>query len=227
MALAVPVTTGGGGATTTDLETMGPGAPSTTSSLQALPTATEVGVNSPHVSLPTALALLTLPSTTLTAYAVPSTTGLAVLADSGSTLTFRGEGVTLPGGEVVSLGFDGLVVSTTTATYLPLTGSDGVAVLTRSASGLPTAPGPVIFNGTFPALASSTSGMAGLTSSSTVGTRTTSSQSGSAAASIGSGGSGTQASASARSSPDAAAGLSAGKAAVLLGAVGGLVALGV
>lgn len=215
----VPATTGGGGITTTNLETMGPDAPSTT---QALPTATDVGVNSPHLFNPTALALLTLPSTTLTAYAVPSTTGLAVLIDSGSTLTFRGEGVTLPGGEVVSLGFNGLVESTTTATYVPLTGSEGAALLTGSASGLPTAPGPVIFNGSFPALVSSTSGAVGVTSSRIGATLTTTGS----AASSGGGGSGTQASASASNSPDAAVRLSAGRAAVLLGAVGGMVVLG-
>lgn len=64
-------------------------------------------------------AVLPESGTTLTAFEVPGTTGLAVL--DGTTLTFRHEGVTLKNGEVVSACFNGLCDSTTTAEYGPVT----------------------------------------------------------------------------------------------------------
>ncbi|TKA27893.1 hypothetical protein B0A50_03958 [Salinomyces thailandicus] len=70
-------------------------------------------------------AILPYPSTTLTASAVAGTIGLAVL--DGTTLTWRSAGLTLDGGQVVSLGYDGLIASTTTAVYqtLGLEGENG------------------------------------------------------------------------------------------------------
>lgn len=62
-----------------------------------------------------AVAILTADHTTLTAYEVESTTGLAVV--DGTTLTWRHGGITLADGEVVSLGFGGLEDSTTTDSY--------------------------------------------------------------------------------------------------------------
>lgn len=243
--------TGGDASTTTNLETMGPGAPTTTANL---PIASGVGVNSPSLFRPTEYAILALASTTVTAYAVPDTTGLAILGDE--TLTFRAEGTTLPGGDVVSLGFDGLVESTTTATYQPFTGvspgslsSSSAIVLVQTVSGttsfsLPTAPGPVIFGGsTFPPLVSSSmsvssSSMArgGLTSSGqsmatfTSSPAQTSSESrggsgGSSSTSM-EGGGGADGAAPSSSSQQAGATVSAGRAAVLLGAMGGVVAWG-
>lgn len=64
--------------------------------------------------------------TTITAYQIASTTGLAVV--DGTTLTWRHEGITLGNGDVVSLGFNGLEDSTTTANYRVMT-------VTSSASG--------------------------------------------------------------------------------------------
>ncbi|KAK4497502.1 hypothetical protein PRZ48_011953 [Zasmidium cellare] len=61
------------------------------------------------------IAVLPLSGTTVTATVPPSTSGVAVV--DGTTLTFRHEGITLSDGEVFSLGFDGLVASTTTASY--------------------------------------------------------------------------------------------------------------
>ena len=241
---------GGMGTTTSNLETVGSGAPSTTASL---PVASGVTVNSPPVSRPTQVAYLTLPDTTVTAIAVPGTTGLAVLQGSGETLTFRAEGVTLSDGNVVSLGFDGLVESTTTAMYEPLTGVSAESSFASSSGGgagdltpsysLPTGPGPVLINSTFPfltATTSSTSGDTELTGEQTsAGTLITTASSESANAATTSGGTGggsaggsesgasaTQGSASPSASQDAAATLSAGRAAMLLGAVGGLAAWG-
>lgn len=163
---------------------------------------------------PTQVAYLTQASTTLTAVAVPGTTGLAVIDDQ--TLTFRSQGITLSNGAVVSLGLDGLVQSTTTATFQPLT-----------EVGVPTAPGPVIVS-SFGLTASQTNGsVATITTSSSAGggagsSSTTTPTSGSGA----SAGSATDSAASSSSSDGAAPSLSAGKAAMLLGAVGGLVACG-
>lgn len=221
--------------TTTNLETVGTQAPSTTASLPAV---SGLLTDSPPVLHPTQVALLTLSSTTLTAYAIPSTTGLAVLADSGQTLTFRDEGITLSDGNVVSLGFDGLVQSTTTAMYSALTGEDvsfalpfPASPLLTSSYPLPTGPGPVIFNSAdVPPALETTLAMTtmenGLTSSQTsAGVTLTTSQSGGSAG--GSTDSATQTSASpSASQEDAAASLSAGRAAMLLGAVGGVVAFG-
>lgn len=138
----------------------------------------------------------------------------------------------------MSLGFDGLVESTATATYQPLTGGDVSAMLTSSFY-LPTGPGPVILNSSLPAAETTSSG-AGLTSGqATLTTSQSQAASGSSAASTttdagessaagASGSDATQASASASpsESADAAASLSAGKAAILLGAVGGLALAG-
>ena len=68
-------------------------------------------------------AVLTEQGTTVTALSVPGTTGLAVV--DGSTISWRHEGVTLSNGDVVSIGFDGLVDSTTTASYQIVTVSAG------------------------------------------------------------------------------------------------------
>lgn len=146
--------------------------PSTTGSASGLPIATGVTVGAPAVNVPTQVAVLTLSDTTLTAYAVPSTTGLAVL--NGQTLTFRHEGITLSDGNVVSLGFNGLVESTTTATYAAVTD------VSASSYVLPTGPGPVIFNSTFPSLEPTTTSGATLTGEQSSGMTTlTMSQSGS------------------------------------------------
>ncbi|KAF2169575.1 hypothetical protein M409DRAFT_52109 [Zasmidium cellare ATCC 36951] len=61
------------------------------------------------------IAVLSLSGTTVTATVPPSTSGVAVV--DGTTISFRHEGITLSDGEVFSLGFDGLVASTTTASY--------------------------------------------------------------------------------------------------------------
>lgn len=207
--------------------------PSTSTS--GLPTATGVAVGPPSVNIPSGIAVLTLSSTTLTAYAVPGTTGLAYLENGGQaeTLTFRAEGVTLSDGEVVSLGYDGLVVSTATATYSQI-----------SSLPLPTAPGPVIFNATttLPAVsgANSTaatvmgSGSGGggvLTISSTVPVGGGGSASGTSGGAGGGGSTAAGASGSASASPstqqNAGSGPSAGRAALaLVGAVGGVLAMG-
>lgn len=226
--------TGGDATTTTNLETVGAGAPSTTAS--ALPIASSVGVNSPHLMpAPTQVAYLSQSDTTLTAYAVPGTTGLAIL--DGDTLTFRGEGVTLSDGGVVSLGFDGLVESTTTATYEPLT---GVSLLLTSSVPLPTGPGPVIVNSSFPALVSSSTAMGAELTGSQSGSMVTATSPGSTTSGTAGGATGdasssagaTDASASrgaggSSSSQQAAATLSAGKVAILLSAVGGMVAVAI
>ena len=73
----------------------------------------------------TEAAILTEHHTTLTAYRVENTTGLAVV--DGTTLSFRHEGITLPNGVVVSLGFNGLEDSTTTANYQIITVSSGAS----------------------------------------------------------------------------------------------------
>ncbi|KAF7198237.1 hypothetical protein HII31_00593 [Pseudocercospora fuligena] len=61
------------------------------------------------------IAILPLTGTTVTATAVPLTTGLAVV--DGTTIAFRSDGITLSDGQVFSLGFDGLVDSSTTAKW--------------------------------------------------------------------------------------------------------------
>lgn len=68
----------------------------------------------------TVAAILTAGHTTITAYQIESTTGLAVV--DGTTLTWRhNEGITLANGDVVSLGFNGLEDKTTTAMYEAIT----------------------------------------------------------------------------------------------------------
>ena len=74
----------------------------------------------------TVVAILTAGHTTITAYQVESTTGLAVV--DGTTLTWRHEGITLSNGVVVSLGFNGLEDSTTTAMYQAITLSTSATV---------------------------------------------------------------------------------------------------
>ncbi|EME78064.1 uncharacterized protein MYCFIDRAFT_179509 [Pseudocercospora fijiensis CIRAD86] len=59
------------------------------------------------------IAILPLTGMTVTATAVPPTTGLAVV--DGTTNAFRSDGITLFDGQVFSLVFDGLVDSSTTA----------------------------------------------------------------------------------------------------------------
>lgn len=66
------------------------------------------------------IAILSENHTTLTASEIAGTTGLAVV--DGTTLTWRQQGITLSDGDVVSLGYDGLVDSTTTALYQAITG---------------------------------------------------------------------------------------------------------
>lgn len=61
------------------------------------------------------IAVLPLSGTTVTATVPRSTSGVAVV--DGTTISFRQEGITLSNGQVFSLGFDGLVASTTTASY--------------------------------------------------------------------------------------------------------------
>lgn len=61
------------------------------------------------------IAVLPLSGTTVTATVPSSTSGVAVV--DGTTISFRHEGITLSNGQVFSLGFDGLVASTTTASY--------------------------------------------------------------------------------------------------------------
>lgn len=60
-------------------------------------------------------AILTEKDTTVTALEVPNTTGLAVV--DGTTYSFRGSGLTLPNGDVVSVLFDGIGDKKTTDTY--------------------------------------------------------------------------------------------------------------
>lgn len=66
---------------------------------------------------PTA-AILTEPATTVTAFEVSGTSGLAVIG--GTTYSFRGPGLTLHNGDVVSVLFDGIADKTTTDTYGPV-----------------------------------------------------------------------------------------------------------
>lgn len=75
------------------------------------------GQPSPTTSLDNVqtIAVLPLEGTTVTATVPQSTSGVAVV--DGTTISFRHEGITLSDGEVFSLGFDGLVASTTTASY--------------------------------------------------------------------------------------------------------------
>lgn len=88
----------------------------------------------------TIAAILTAGHTTITAYEVQSTTGLAVV--DGTTLTRGGDGITLGNGAVVSLGANGLEDSTTTAFWEAVTVSaSGSGAVSRSKrSG---APGPL------------------------------------------------------------------------------------
>jgi hypothetical protein len=80
----------------------------------------------------TVVAVLTAGDTTITATQVSSTTGLAVV--DGTTLTWRQQGITLSNGDVVSLGFNGLEDSTTTAFYeaITISGSSTVSPTTPS-----------------------------------------------------------------------------------------------
>ena len=80
----------------------------------------------------TVAAVLTEASTTVTGFQVPGTTGLAVV--DGTTLTWRHEGITLANGDVISLGFNGLEDSTTTAEYGPVTVSSGATVPSSAGS---------------------------------------------------------------------------------------------
>lgn len=73
----------------------------------------------------TTAAVLTEKGTTVTAFEVPRTTGLAVI--DGKTYSFRGPGLTLPNGDVVSLGFNGLEDKTTTDTYQAIVSQEGSA----------------------------------------------------------------------------------------------------
>jgi len=66
------------------------------------------------------IATIPVGSSILTAFEIPSETGLAIL--DGTTLTWRQYGITLSDGVAVSLGYDGLVDSTTTGYYETVTG---------------------------------------------------------------------------------------------------------
>jgi hypothetical protein len=82
----------------------------------------------------TVVAVLTAGDTTITATQVASTTGLAVV--DGTTLTWRQQGITLSNGDVVSLGFNGLEDSTTTAFY-------GAITISASSTVSPTTPSTI------------------------------------------------------------------------------------
>lgn len=66
------------------------------------------------------IATIPVGNSILTAFEVPSETGLAIL--DGTTLTWRQYGITLSDGVAVSLGYDGLEDSTTTGYYETVTG---------------------------------------------------------------------------------------------------------
>lgn len=85
---------------------------STTPSQTSLLTADKPSATGPPEKT---IAILPLNGTTVTATAVPSTTFLAVV--DGTTLSFRAEGITLSDGQVFSLGYDGLVDTTTTGKF--------------------------------------------------------------------------------------------------------------
>lgn len=80
----------------------------------------------------TVAAVITAGDSTITAYQVPDTTGLAIV--DGTTLTWRQEGITLDNGEVISVGFNGLEDDTTTAFYHPITVSNSQVVSVGSSS---------------------------------------------------------------------------------------------
>ncbi|KAF2768584.1 hypothetical protein EJ03DRAFT_328234 [Teratosphaeria nubilosa] len=89
------------------------------------------------------VAILPLNGTTVTAWQVTGTTGLAVV--DGTTLSFRQQGITLSNGVAISLGFYGLEDSTTTALYstetslLPSTAPTATATATATATSSQTA----------------------------------------------------------------------------------------
>ena len=80
----------------------------------------------------TGFAVLTLGDQTVTAYEVPGTTGLGVV--DGSTLSFRGQGYSFSDGNAVSMDFSGLVDSTATAAFSPLSASMEASDLSTATS---------------------------------------------------------------------------------------------
>ena len=80
----------------------------------------------------TVAAVLTEPSTTVTAYEIPGTTSLAVI--DGTTLEWRHQGITLANGDVISIGFNGLEDKTTTASYGTLSVGSGTVSASESVS---------------------------------------------------------------------------------------------
>jgi len=85
------------------------GTPITTSALGPVPASATTGI-----------AVLTDGNNTVTAYQVPGNTALGVV--NGFTLSYRGPGITASGGEVVSMAWDGIAGSTTTALFSSLPG---------------------------------------------------------------------------------------------------------
>lgn len=75
------------------------------------------------------IAILPLNGTTVTATAVPSTSFLAVV--DGTTISFRAEGITLSDGQVFSLGYDGLVDTTTTGKFQAVS-ADATTIMTTT-----------------------------------------------------------------------------------------------
>lgn len=98
---------------------------STTPSQTSLITADKPSATGPPEKT---IAILPLNGTTVTATAVPSTTFLAVV--DGTTLSFRAEGITLSDGQVFSLGYDGLVDTTTTGKYQAVSADASITTTT-------------------------------------------------------------------------------------------------
>ena len=148
--------------------------------------------------------------TTITAYQVGSSAGLAVV--DGTTLSYGQDGITLSNGDVVSVGLNGLVDNTTTANYQVITVSNtvgGVSSDTAVSGAVNSSTGVLVTGTATLGTLTSTTGRPTLSGSET-------SQASSAAAS-----------AASSSSSGVAPSASARKAAfALLGAVGGMVAYG-
>jgi len=151
------------------------------------------------------IATIPVGSSILTAFEIPSETGLAIL--DGTTLTWRQYGITLSDGVAVSLGYDGLVDSTTTGYYETVTG------LTTPIAGMTSSPKSLQTTTTNTSVSTQTS-VTGPSVTHTVASST------SAVASSSSSSSSSASASSSSSSSSGAQTLSAGKvAAVLLGAL--------
>lgn len=178
------------------------------------------------------IAILSANQTTLTASEVAGTTGLAVI--DGTTLTWREQGITLSNGIAVSLGYNGLVDSTTTALYetVPATTTGnltlpGGVIPTSSGSGNVTLVTTVLSSGTGVVTSTLVSGSKTVATSGSATATITAMSSGTAGSTSGGGASqsGSGQSSAGSSSTSTSSGLrqmSVGKAAIVLGAVSAL-----